>query len=62
MYIKIIVDEFTKANELSDLITNKIEKSIDGVDYIYGQVDASDFSNISISLAGGTYLVSDNEI
>jgi hypothetical protein len=62
MYIKIIKDEFTKANELSDLITNKIEKSIDGVDYIYGQVDASDFSNISISLAGGTYLVSDNEI
>jgi hypothetical protein len=62
MYIKIRVDEFTKANELSDLITNKVEKSVDGVDYIYGQVDASDFSNISISLAGGTYLVSDNEI
>ena len=29
MYIKIIKDEFTKANELSDLITNKIEKSVD---------------------------------
>ena len=62
MYIKIRVDEFTKANELSDLITNKFEKSVDGVDYIYGQVDASDFSNISISLAGGTFIVSDNEI
>lgn len=62
MYIKIIKDEFTKANELSELITNKVEKSIDGVEYIYGQVDASDFYNISISLAGGTYLVSDNEL
>ena len=62
MYIKIIKDEFTKSNELSDLITNKVEKSIDGVDYIYGQVDAFDFSEIAISLAGGTYLVSDNEI
>tara|TARA_R110000787_G_C13258186_1_gene430191 strand:+ start:506 stop:694 length:189 start_codon:yes stop_codon:yes gene_type:complete len=62
MYIKIIVDEFTKSNELSDLITNKVEKSVDGVDYIYGQVSASDFYNISISLAGGTYIVSDNEI
>ena len=62
MYIKIIKDEFTKANELSDLITNKIEKSFDGVDYIYGQVDASDFSEIAISLVGGTYLVSDNEL
>lgn len=62
MYIKIRVDEFTKSNELSDLITNKFEKSIDGIEYIYGQVSASDFYNISISLAGGTYLVSDNEI
>ena len=62
MYIKIIKDEFTKANELSDLITNKVEKSVDGVHYIYGQVDASDFSEIAISLVGGTYLVSDNEI
>jgi len=62
MYIKIIKDEFTKSNELSDLITNKVEKSIDGVEYIYGQVDASDFSEIAISLVGGTYLVSDNEI
>jgi hypothetical protein len=62
MYIKIIKDEFTKANELSDLITNKIEKYVDGVDYIYGQVNASDFSEIAISLVGGTYIVSDNEI
>ena len=62
MYIKIIKDEFTKTTELSDLITNKVEKSVDGVDYIYGQLSASDFSEIAISLVGGTYIVSDNEI
>ena len=62
MYIKITKDEFNKTTELSDLITEKTDRSIDGIDFIYGQVDASDFYNISISLAGGTYTVSDNEI
>ena len=61
MYIKITKDEFNKTTELNDLITEKTDRSIDGIDYIYGQVDTSDFYNISISLAGGTYLVSDNE-
>lgn len=62
MYIKITKYEFNKTTELKDLITNKVEKSIEGVDYIYGQVGASDFSEIAISLVVGTYIVSDNEI
>ena len=62
MYIKITKYEFNKTTELKDLITNKVEKSIEGVDYICGQVGASDFYEIAISLVGGTYLVSDNEI
>jgi hypothetical protein len=61
MYIKITKDEFNKTNELSDLITEKTDRSIDGIDFIYGKVNASDFYNIAISLVGGTYIISDNE-